>query len=88
MFEVRLTNPTGRDTQAHIVTMGDCCYYFSYETCIGFSGQSDGDCRSVRLKNRWGPTTGRHFNEMLCGNFPIVSDNEFEYILENAEYNT
>lgn len=35
---ITLTNPTGRNTKAHVVTIGEREYFFSYETCIAFRG--------------------------------------------------
>ncbi len=35
---ISLTNPTGRKTQAHVVTIGEREYFFSYQTCIGYRG--------------------------------------------------
>ena len=80
---VSLRNPTGRNTQAHIVTVGGREYFFSYETCIGYRSEFGAAESGIRLANHWGPTTGRHFNEMGCGNFQVVSDEEFGRIVEN-----
>ena len=97
---IELRNPTGRNTNAHIVTINSNDYFFSYETCIAFRGSSakqvlavSGPAQKVettsvyhrvRLANHWGPTTGRHFRELGCGDFPIVSYELFEEIVEGA----
>lgn len=66
-----LRNPTGRNTQAYILTLDDgTTLYFSYQTCIAIW---KGDLR-LRLPNNWGPTTGRHFNELGCSHFDIVDE--------------
>ena len=79
IMAVSLRNPTGRNTQAHIVTIGSREYFFSYETCIAYR---DSDT-AVRIKNDWGPTTGRHFKDLGCGNFAFVSDEGFARIIES-----
>lgn len=74
---IRLTNPTGRNTRAHVVTIGAREFFFSYETCIGFRDYSQSGL-SVRLANHWGPTTGRHFRELGCDGFAVVEPDECE----------
>lgn len=66
----RLFNPTGRNTQAHIVDLGDVELFFSYETLIAVRTPT----LRQRVRNSWGPTTGRHFNEMGCGGFDVVEE--------------
>jgi hypothetical protein len=92
-MEISLKNPTGRKTNAHVVTIGDREYFFSYETCIGYRGWTtrrispetlQTTFTKARISNSWGPTTGRHFNELGCGDFPIVSQKEFEEIIEGS----
>lgn len=72
-MRVELCNPTGRKTQAHIVTIGENEYFFSYNTCIAFRGMINGEYRAMRVANSWGPTTGRHFNELGCSQFLAVA---------------
>lgn len=73
-----LTNPTGRNTRAHIMTVGERVFYFSYETCIAYAGPAPcGEWVNVRVANSWGPTTGRHFKEMHCDGFETLSDEDF-----------
>lgn len=63
-----ITNPTGRNTQAYIVTLDDSTrLFFSYETLIAVETESF----TGRVPNRWGPTTGRHFRELGCYDFPV-----------------
>ena len=80
-MNIRLSNPTGRNTKAHIVTVGAMDYYFSYETCIAMRGTSHGVYVEARLPNYWGPTTGRHFNEMGCKDFPQLDQNDFDALI-------
>lgn len=81
---ISIINPTGRKTQAHIVTVHGNEYFFSYRTCIAFRGTSAGGYRKVRLANHWGPTTGRHFNELGCGNFEVVPDEQFAAVVNGS----
>ncbi len=82
---ISLTNPTGRNTKAHIVTIGGNEYFFSYETCIAFRGHSNLSGRVlVRIDNSWGPTTGRHFRELGCREFKVVGQDEFDEIIEDS----
>ena len=78
---MRLYNPTGRKTQAHIVVIKDVKYYFSYETCIAAQGEFKGYARRIRVANSWGPTTGKHFNELGCKDFEVLEDNIFNKII-------
>lgn len=65
-------NPTGRRTPCHIVDL-DCgtSLYFSYETLIA---KRSTDGTRERLDNVWGPTTGRHMNEMGIRDWPVVDE--------------
>ena len=92
MSSATITNPTGRNTKAYVVTIGGNQYFFSYETCIAFAGNAKHSDEhgggveyiQVRLKNHWGPTTGRHFNELGCKDFPEVDNALFAKIVDNA----
>jgi hypothetical protein len=79
-----LTNPTGRNTRAHV--FADAAgneYFFSYETCIAYRGEdNEGNWVALRRENDWGPTTGRHFRELGCDNFAKFRANEFEQRME------
>ena len=83
-MSVSLRNPTGRNTQAHIVTIGGREYFFSYETCIGYRSEFGPAEAGIRISNSWGPTTGRHFKELSCGDFETVSDEDFARIVEGT----
>ena len=64
---------TSRNTKAVIVSVGVQTFYFSYWTCIGYAGPSG----HWRLKNIWGPTTGRHIkSDFEIASWPIVSEKE------------
>lgn len=73
---MRLTNPTGRKTEARALHTNIGTYYFSYQTLIAF--RSNLGVTKVRLENVWGPTTGRHINEMGLREFDIVTPEEFD----------
>lgn len=83
---VRLRNPTGRNTKAYVLEINGRSFYFSYETCIAFCGVTfakEGYV-SVRRENTWGPTTGRHMNEMHVRHFDVVGEDEFDDIVNMA----
>jgi hypothetical protein len=62
-MRVSIDHPTGRPNFTE-VTFGDLVVWFSYKTPIGFMYPGEG--RVVR-ENQWGPTTGRHLNEISTG---------------------
>lgn len=70
-----------RKTEAYEVTIFGVTAYISYETVIAFSSPGIG---SYRLKNTWGPTTGKHFVEMSCGDFDVLEPDEFETVFDEA----
>ena len=53
------------------VVVGKNEFYFSYETCVAFS---DGH-QTVKSKNVWSNTTGRHLNSLMGDTVP---HDEFE----------
>ena len=81
MSQITLTPGSNRNTPANIITLNNHTFYFSYETCIAYDGPNSRE--GARIKNRWGPTTGRHFNEMGVKEYPIVDGDEFEKIISN-----
>lgn len=70
-MNISLTNPTGRKTEARIVTLDNKEFFFSYRTCIGVRGCFEGKHIKQRLENT-GPTTGRHMNELGIRDFEVV----------------
>jgi hypothetical protein len=96
MARVRLTNPTGRNTQAHVVSFGYHSFYFSYETIVAYCGPNG---IAVRRPNDWGPTTGRHLKELgvydwtelngrvfdeLMSRFGNTGDEDFDDVVKEA----
>lgn len=77
---ISMTNPTGRHTEARAVHMGKLTLWFSYNTCIAFK-YNDYKYRRV---NEWGPTTGRHMDEMNVRHFDDVNEDEFNQKLDTA----
>ena len=80
MKEVRLWNPTNRNTEARIVEIAHHRFYFSYQTCIAYQGPEG----RARIENRWSTTTGKHFNEMGLKEWPIVPDADLEAMIDRA----
>jgi hypothetical protein len=73
------------NNKAHIVTVGEHRFFFSYKTCIAYYGPAPvGGWWRFRIANHWGPTTGKHFNQLGCGEFPIVNDDDFNTNIERA----
>ena len=83
MYESVLTfrHASSRDTKAYVIYLGQHKFYISYETIVGYKDMG-GD--GVRLKNEWGPTTGRHIREMGISDFPIVSEDELRTVINRA----
>lgn len=79
-MEIRLTKGSNRNTQAHVVRIGNHEFYFSYQTCIAYRGPLG----SARIANHWGPTTGRHFREMGISDLPVLGDTEFDARVNSA----
>lgn len=67
-----------RNTKAYIVTIGDVEAFISYDTVVAV--RSPKGCG--RLDNVWGPTTGRHINEMGLRDWPIVDEAELHRLAE------
>ena len=81
-MKIYLENPTGRDTKAYQVVLGNMSLFFSYSTCIAFFHGRVG----YRIDNSWGPTTGRHMREMGLHEYPIIPGEEFNQRLAAALY--
>lgn len=62
-MEISIDHPTGRPNFTE-VTLGELTVWFSYRTPVGYMVPGEG--RVVR-ENEWGPTTGRHLNEIDRG---------------------
>lgn len=76
-MEISLEKGSKRNTKCYIVHIGPHDLYFSYETLIGY----DGPIGYFRRENIWGPTTGRHINEMCLDNADIVDKNVFDRLM-------
>lgn len=83
MLELR--KGSERNTQCHVVQIGDHEFFFSYQTCVAYRSST----MRCRLENVWGPTTGRHINEMGVKAWPIVTkevmENTVEYAINGKE---
>ncbi len=75
----KLLKGCDRETRAHRLDIGASSFYFSYETLIAYEGPSG----RFRIRNSWGPTTGRHFNDMGCGGFCVMGDEAFSSFISN-----
>lgn len=71
---LKLSKASNRNTQSHWVNVAGVRVLFSYETPVAFSYGPV----HVRIKNHWGPTTGRHMKEAYVSDYTIIDDEEFE----------
>jgi hypothetical protein len=58
----------------HSVEIGSVEIFFSYKTAIGYRNHANGDV--ARIKNYWGPTTGKHFGQCALHKAPLLSSEE------------
>ena len=69
-----------RDRERSIVEVGpNVRLFFSYRTLIGaevYTGGGTGSFR-YRVRNYWGPTTGRHFREHGIDAWPVYDGDDF-----------
>lgn len=67
---MKLSNPTGRKTEARVLTIGEHELFFSYETLIAYRGPRAPE--GVRATNVWGRTTARHMRLLCTLGFSVV----------------
>jgi len=79
MANIYLRKGSDRNTQAYRLRINEHEFYFSYETCIAYSGPFG----RFRLPNYWGKTTARHINEMDLRNWPKVDRETMEKTLQS-----
>lgn len=79
-MQLNLRKATNRNTQAYILNLGNFRFYISYETIIGCATYDE----RVRLRNSWGPTTGRHINDMGIHDFKEVDDHYLSELVKRA----
>jgi hypothetical protein len=61
----------------HSVEVGAVEIFFSYKTAIGLRNHSTG--YAARIKNYWGPTTGKHFEQCGLNKDAILFNSEDEF---------
>ena len=81
-MNVKLHKGSRRNTDCHIVEVGPHTFYFSYRTCVAYTGPAYP--KSIRIQNHWGPTTGRHLSDMYVKDWEVVPDELFEHVLTKA----
>lgn len=69
-----------RQTESYWVTVFGVDILISYRTPVAFSGHYD----RLRIKNHWGPTTGRHIREADADGWETVGEPEFTRRLRAA----
>ena len=65
------------------VTIGDLDLFYSYSTIVGFNCHAVNGGRRVVIKNYWGPTTGKHLNEISDKNGRLEAE-AFGALLQQA----
>lgn len=71
-----------RNTKRYEARIGRLVLHFSYGTCVGVVYHPLGIL--ARVKNHWGPTTGRHMNEAGMRAWPEVSLEELDGLIQQA----
>lgn len=67
------------ETNRAVVSIGGLALYFSYQTCVAFSGPVS----QYQSYKRYSNTTSQHKSKMGCGRFETApSEEEFERALE------
>lgn len=81
---IGFTKGSRRNTPCYVVRIGEVACYISYETVVAVSGYTDtGEWVRRRRRNVWGPTTGRHLNDMGVRGYPELDDeDEFNRLVE------
>lgn len=79
-MEVSISHPTDRPNFS-VVDVGPLRLWFSYSTVIAFK---DGYSGPTARENDWGPTTGKHLNQVPSGAVKAdrVPSSEFERCLQ------
>lgn len=73
-----------RNTKCYEIHLGDACFFISYSTIIAASAYDGDTWRRVRLDNAWGPTTGRHMNEIGVRDWEIVSSETIQDLIKQT----
>ena len=63
------------------VDLGTIELYYSYKTIVGYRDAKDG---FVCIVNQWGPTTGKHLNQIQSDHKKRIKADEFESMLRAA----
>lgn len=83
---ISLSNPTNRNTEARVLTLGPHRLYFSYETLVAYAGPLG----AATTSKKWSVTTSKHIREMGADRLPRIDQEELERrvqpILDAVEY--
>lgn len=69
-----------RNTKCYEINIAGSTFLISYDTIIACHT----DEGAVRIENSWGPTTGRHMNEMGIRYWPVVPKAELHQRIRRA----
>jgi hypothetical protein len=78
---MRISRESYCNNKAHVVSIDDINIYYSYATIIGVTSATF----KGRLVNSWGPTSGKHFNQLCINTLPIVTADEIEAFLKSVK---
>lgn len=70
-----------RNTKCYQIGIGGDTFYVSYQTIIGARVWGE---PPARLHNSWGPTTGRHINDMGIRDFREVEEAELQSLIRKS----
>jgi hypothetical protein len=73
-----------RNTKCYQIRLGGDSFYLSYETIIAAEVHDGDEYRRVRLDNSWGPTTGRHMNELEVRNYAVIEESEMQRLVRQS----
>lgn len=80
-MQISVDHPTigsGPKANFYYVSVNNHVFWFSYKTCVAFEEPDLHGCRRVVRENDWGPTTGKHLNEIDPDKSLRIPGDEFE----------
>jgi hypothetical protein len=77
---VGFSKASNRRTESYELRIGHYDFLISYETIVAVRCMEG----HYKLKNIWGPTTGRHINEYGGRDWPVISHEEMHGFVNRA----
>lgn len=83
-MKIMFRHATNRNTKCYRLVLGDVRLGISYDTVVSVAGPHHGNFTLARLRNSWGPTTGRHMRELGCSEYAVIDDeDEFQELVQS-----